>query len=210
MKVDVVYVYPNVNARTYFGLADRFARTWLQNPPGYDCTLHVVHNGGPHPAPEMRPFDPIVHFDVIRSNLGWDIGAFQYAAEALSCDLLVCLGAPVHFHRGQWLESMVDAYINHGPALYGCWGYLYPNWHIRTTVFWCPPQLIQSYPYDIGSTRQSRYGFEHGPNSFTRHVMSAGFDTIMVTRKGCFPFSRWANNVPGVEDSLVLDQHIHQ
>ena len=210
MKVDVVYIYPNVNARTYYGLAERFAKTWLQHPPGYEHTLHVVHNGGRHHPAEMRPFDTIPHQDFIRSNLGWDIGAFQDAAESIPCDLLVCLGAPVHFHRPSWLGHMVDSYVQNGPHLFGCWGYLYPNWHIRTTVFWCPPQLIQSYPFQIGSTRQSRYDFEHGSNSLTRHAMKAGFETIMVTRTGTYPFSQWQSHVPGVEDSLVLDQHTHR
>jgi hypothetical protein len=131
------------------------------------------------------------------------------AADTLHCDLLVCLGAPVHFHRSGWLDRMVDAYLHNGPALYGCACYLSPNWHVRTTVFFCPPQLIQSYPLIIGSTRESRYGFEHGPKSFTRHVLSAGLPCLMVTWSGIFPFEQWEGHAPGPRDILVWDQHVH-
>jgi hypothetical protein len=105
---------------------------------------------------------------------------------------------------------MVAAFLDHGPALFGCWGYLYPNWHIRTTAFWMPPQLLQTYPLGISSNRSSRYEFEHGQRSFTRHVMSAGLGCIMVTNTGCYQFADWQNHAPGVEDSLVLDQHTHR
>lgn len=207
MNVGVVYIFPNVNARTYFGLAQRFAATCLSHPAGYNHTLYLVHNGGPHPPSDLIPFQSIPHQTIVRSNVGWDIGAYQEVAETIDCDLLVCLGAPVHFHKPGWLARMVEAYVDNGPGLYGCWGYLYPNWHIRTTAFWCPPQLIQSYPYQIGSTRQSRYEFEHGSRSLTRHALSAGLETIMSTWTGNYPFREWPNHVPGVEDSLVLDQH---
>lgn len=210
MNVAVAYVYPSANARIYFGLAQRFAQTYQQFPPGHDHTLHVIHNGLAHSPADMRPFAALPHQDLIRSNLGWDIGAFQDAAEQLPCDLLVCLGSPVHFHKPGWLARMADAYVHHGPHLFGCAGYLYPNPHIRTTAFWCPPQLIQSYPHLIGSTRESRYGFEHGVNSLTHHVQAAGLETIMVTWQGCYPFSQWRDHVPGVEDILVLDQHVHR
>lgn len=206
MKVAVCYVFPQVLVRTYHPLARRFASTWLRYP-GHD--LHVIANGPTPGEREKSLFSAIPCAWHTHSNLGWDIGAFQYAAESVPCDLLVCLGAPVHFHRGQWLESMVDAYLHHGPALYGCWAYLSPNWHVRTTCFWCPPELLQSYPVQVGSTRPDRYEFEHGNSSFTRHVLKAGFPAIMVTTKGCFPFDQWQDHAPGPNESLVLDQHIH-
>ena len=105
---------------------------------------------------------------------------------------------------------MVAAFLDHGPALYGCWAYLSPNWHVRTTCFWCPPELLRSYPFTIGSTTAMRYDFEHGPHSFTRHVLDAGFPCLMVTSDGCFPFGEWENHAPDVNHSLVLDQHIHR
>jgi len=206
MKIAVVYCYPLVKRPTYLPLAYRFARTW-QRFPGH--SLHVVFNGWKPQPVESAPFDGMDYEPHVHNNFGWDIGAFQMAAETIPCDLLVCLGAPVHFHVPGWLDRMGDAYVQHGPGLYGCWAYLSPNWHVRTTVIFCPPEIIQSYPNQIGSSKASRYDFEHGPNSLTRHVLSAGLPCIMVTWKGCFPFDQWNDHAPGPADSLVWDQHTH-
>ena len=210
MNVAIAYCFPQVKQGTYYPLARRFADTWRQYPPGKEpYSLYVIGNGGPVPTHAAAMFEQGAKL-LYHTNVGWDIGAFQYAAETIECDLLVCLGAPVHFHRFLWLDRMVAAYIENGPALYGCWAYLSPNWHVRTTCFWCPPELLKSYPYEVGSTKQSRYEFEHGNNSFTRHVLKAGFPCIMVTRDGWYPFEQWETHAPGVEQSLVLDQHIHR
>lgn len=207
MRVAVCYVFPMVNQRVYFPLAQRFCDSWRRYP-GH--SLHVLCNGGVPSPRDKLPFDGLTNDFHPCTNIGWDIGAFQWAADAIPCDLLVCLGAPVHFHRLGWLERMADSYLEFGPSLFGCWAYLAPNWHVRTTCFWCPPELLQSYPYDVGSTRASRYAFEHGSTSFTRHVLDSGFDCIMVTTKGCFPFDQWQDHAPGVEESLVLDQWTHR
>lgn len=201
------YVYPMVKTSVYFPLAKRFADSWRQFPGE---NLHLLCNGAQPRALDLRPFGDLAHTAHGCSNLGWDIGAFQWAAENIPCDLLVCLGAPVHLHHPAWLDLMRDAYINHGPGLYGCWAYLSPDWHVRTTCFWLPPELLKAYPNSIGSSRASRYDFEHGPHSLTRFVLSAGLPCVMVTRKGAFPFDQWADHAPGLEDSLVWDQHIHR
>lgn len=212
MKTAVVYVYPMVHLATYYPLAHRFSTTWKQFSPGREPhTLHVIGNGSEVPPMDRAPFNGIPNVQWgSYSNIGWDIGLFQWAAENIPCDLLVCMGAPIHFHKPGWLDRMVDAYVENGPNLYGCWAYLSPNWHVRTTCFWCHPELLRSYPYSIGNSRASRYDFEHGPHSFTRHVLSAGMDCIMVTMDGCFQFQDWVNHAPGVNNSLVLDQFTHR
>ena len=210
MKVAVVYVYPMVQVRTYFPLARRFSDTWKRYAPSIPHDLHVIANGATPTANERAPFNGIPCQFHTYSNIGLDIGAYQWACDNIPCDLLVCLGAPVHFHKAGWLERMVNAFVENGPALYGCWAYLSPNWHVRTTVFWCPPQLLQSYPDQVGSTKASRYNFEHGNQSFTRHVLSVGMECYMVTQQGCFPFSQWESRAPGPDNSLVLDQHNHR
>jgi hypothetical protein len=208
--VAIVYVFPQVKRQVYYPLAHRFTETWRKFPPGNEPhILYVIGNGGEVLPQEQSLFDGISCRFLAHDNSGWDVGAFQLAAEKLPCDLLICLGAPVHFHRSGWLDRMVDAYVQSGPALYGCWAYLSPNWHVRTTVFWCPPELLKSYSYAVTSEQRSRYAFEHGQQSFTRHVLGLGFPCIMVTQKGCFSFDQWEKNAPGVADSLVLDQHIH-
>lgn len=205
----MVYCYPLVRMNTYYPLAKRFAATWQQFPPSIDYDLHVVCNGGQPQPIDLQVFNGLPAQFHTHDNIGWDIGAFQWSAEAIPCDLMVCLGAPVHFWRAGWLEKMADSYIENGPGLYGCTAYGGPVLHVRTTSFWMHPQLLQSYPYSIGNTRAMRYDFEHGQHSFTRHTMSAGFPCVMVTWRGVFPFEQWHENAPTAEEILVRDQHVH-
>lgn len=209
MNIAVVYVYPMANARTYYPLATRFAQTYASNPAGEGHELHIICNGASPSDYERQAFGMMDVQMHARSNFGWDIGAYQWACDRIPCDLLVCCGAHVHFHRPGWLSRMVEAYLENGPALYGCWAYLSPNWHVRTTFFWLPPQLLQSYPEMIGNGRKNRYNFEHGNGSLTRHALKYGFPCLMVTWDGCYPFEQWQDHAPGPENSLVHDQHTH-
>lgn len=209
MKVVVTYCFPVFRGRTFFPAAARFAETYLKFPGQAEHELVIIANGG-NPTPnQMQPFGRIPHKLMVHDNTGWDIGAYQRAAEKIGCDLLVCLGSFAHFHRAGWLERMVEAWLLEGPGLYGCAAYLAPNWHVRTTLFWCPPLLLNSYPDYVGSSRASRYEFEHGNHSFTRHCLQAGFPCVMVTWKGIYPFDTWQDNGPDHETILVRDQHLH-
>lgn len=206
MKVAVCYVHPDLHHGTYVPLAKRFARTYMENPSGIrDHDLHVLVNLGlPNRAHTYQAlFNPLpvnLHF---HDNSGKDIGAFQMAARRIGCDLLVCLGAPVYFHKPGWLDQIIDVYERNGPALYGCWAFHNPANHIRTTSFWMPPQLLQSYPYQVNDGY--RYEFEHGQNSIVAHARSLGMESYMVTWKGCFGVTQWHH--ASQEDSLMLDQH---
>ena len=209
MRVAVCYVYPLVNNRTYYPLALRFGQSYKLFPSGYPHELHVLFNGGKPSEAQVKPLEGIDYRPHYYDNSGWDIGAFQSAAEEVTCDLLVCLGAPVHFHRSEWLRYMVESYIANGPALYGCWCYNLPL-HVRTTAFWLPPVLLLTYPRQVGSSRSARYDFEHGNNSLTRFILSAGMECLLVTTGGVFPISQWESRAPGVDNSLLLDQHTHK
>ncbi len=209
MKVAVVYVYPQVKTRIYFPLAERFASTWQQHTPGYPHELVVILNGGDATELMKRPFAGIPCEFRLHNNLGWDIGAYQLAAQGLPCDLLVCLGAPAHFYRPNWLARMVDGVLAYGPGLYGCTAYQGPLTHVRTTIFWCPPILLNSYPWTIGNSKSSRYEFEHGQRSFTQHVLKAGFPCVMSTWSGHYLYGNWHDHAPTKDEILVRDQHIH-
>lgn len=209
MKIAVAYVFPLVNLRIYYPLAQRFAKTYVQFPAGIEHELHVIHNGSLATDLEKRVFDGIPHTLHTRDNFGWDIGAYQYAALRLECDLLVCLGAPVHFYRPGWLERMTDTYVLEGPGYFGCWGFRFP-FHIRTTAFWLPPALLNSYPDLVGTARRSRYQFEHGPNSLARHTLQLGFEATVVSWKETWPHDRWDQAKTGIGDCLCLDQHTHR
>ncbi len=205
MKVAVIYCYPDLKADVYPGLARRFVDSYMQFPPGEaDHELHVVVNLGlPHLVPNYhRVFNPLTPTFMMHDNRGQDIGAFQRAAEKIPADLMVFLGSPIHFRQSGWLDRIVRVYEENGPALYGPWAFHQPRAHIRTTAFWCPPQLLNSYPYLV--TNGSRYEFEHGTNNILAHVAGMGLYNYMVTWDGCFAIDQWHH----VENDkcLMLDQ----
>lgn len=208
MKIVIVYVYPMVDINKHFTFAKRFAQTWQTFAPTLPHELHVITNGGEASPQERYPFREIPCQWHPRDNFGWDIGAFQWAGENLPCDLLVCLGSPVHFYRPGWLERIRDSYIENGPGFYGCWAYTCPL-HIRTTAFWLPPVLLNAYPNIIGTRRADRYEFEHGGLSMTRFTKQCGLECYMVSMTHVFPFDQWQDNCPGLTDSLFYDQHVY-
>lgn len=204
MKVTVLYCSPQVNAPVYQPAARAFAASYVQNPPGLtDHELVVGLNGGEKQPIHDKLFAPLAPTFITHNNWGRDVGLFQHAADRLDCDLLVCFGSHVEFHLPNWLDIMVNAYLENGPSLYGAWGFREPAVHIRTTAFWMPPELFRLYPYQIGDPQ--RYAFEHGPESITLWTKSKGFEPMMVTRRGVFGIDRW-HHVER-EDCLFLDQH---
>lgn len=203
MKVAVTYVMPVVQSHIYEPLAKRFAQSYMAHPPGEsDHSLHVLVNGGPISDRQRKLFDPVPFQFHQHNNSGKDIGAFQMAADTIPCDLLVCLGANIHFRRAGWLDRIVRAYEDNGPGLYGGWAFHQPLWHIRTTAFWITPQIFKSYPWVVSD--QNRYEWEHGQGSITRWTLDHGFGCYMVTWGGVFDPQNWhhvENN-----DCLMLDQ----
>lgn len=205
MKVALVYVYPDMLSHVYRPLARRFVQSYMDHPPGeHDHDIHVVVNHGVSgDRAYPRLFSPLTCQFSIHDNTGKDIGAFQKAAQSIKCDLMVFLGAPVHFRRGGWLDRIVNVYEQNGPHFYGCWGFHNPAVHIRTTAFWCAPELFNSYPYVVNN--DSRYEFEHGQRSIVKHVMSVGMFAYQVTWSGCYNIEDW-HHVEN-DDCLMLDQH---
>lgn len=204
MTVSVVYIHPRVNQRVYIPAAHRFARTYVQHPPGgTEHDIHVVVNGDKPNKSDERTFKPVSVNFLSHDNYGKDIGAFQMAARTLPSDLIVCLGANVHFRRAGWLDIMVAAVEKNGPGIYGAYCFHQPAIHVRTTCFWMPRQLLNHYPYQVGNGM--RYEFEHGHNSVTRWCIASGFNAYMVTWDHVFEPSQWRH----VEnhEALVLDQH---
>lgn len=206
MRIAIIYVFPDMLLATYVPLAQRFVKTYIDNPPGEaDHEIHVAVKLGiereiPSYTKLFRPLSIEFH---MHGNVGKDIGSYQILASQLQADLIVCLGAPIHFTRAGWLDRIVQVYEENGPALYGCWGFHQPADHIRTTAFWCPPQLLASYPISINN--DNRYEFEHGRQSITAHVRSMGLEAYMVTWNGAFPRDEWKH--VDRKESLFLDQH---
>jgi hypothetical protein len=206
VKVVIAYVYPAVQPATYRPMARRFANSYMSFPSGSaDHEVVALVNGGHHQMERNynAAFAPVPVRFFHHSNLGKDIGAFQAFAETCTADLLVCLGAPVRFHRGGWLDRIVQSYEDNGPGLYGCWGFHQPLPHIRTTAFWLPPDLLRAYPYQI--VNENRYEFEHGHRSILNFCNSIGLGGFMVTWSGCFAQDQWHHI--GADECLMLDQH---
>jgi hypothetical protein len=206
MKVALVYIHPIIDGKTYQPLARRFAQSYMDHPPGQtDHEIYVVLNGGAfgnpsHYRPLFAPLD--VKFRE-HDNAGKDIGAFQVAASEIDCDLMLCFGAPIHFHKAGWLDRIRNCYEQCGPALYGPWGFDQPAPHIRTTAFWLPPELLVSYPQPVSN--DLRYEFEHGRQSITSHISKLGLGTYQVTWGGCYPQGDWRHATRA--ETLIFDQH---
>jgi hypothetical protein len=204
MKVCLVYIFPQINLPVYEVAAKRFVDSYFNNPPGAaDHEIHVCLNGGSGHGPyQEKIFNPLPVTWMEHNNWGKDIGAFQVASHSLNCDLLVCFGSHIYFHRPGWLDRMVRAFEDYGPTIYGAWGQYLPTPHIRTTGFWLPPDLLRLYPYQIGD--RDRYSFEHGSESITLWCQKLGFDPMQVTWNGDFNMSQWH----GVnrQESLFYDQ----
>ena len=186
-------------------MARRFVNSYIQHPPGVvDHEIYVVINGDNPNKDDERLFSKIGVKFLSHDNSGKDIGAFQMAARSVPCDLMVFIGAQVHFRRAGWLDLMVSSYERKGPGVYGAYAFHEPFLHIRTTCFWMPPDLLNLYPLMIHNGL--RYEFEHGPkNGLARWAIDSGFNSWLVTWTGIFQPSDWRH----VEnhEALVLDQH---
>lgn len=189
-------------------MAQRFVQSYMENPPGgTPHEIHVAINGGVAIGDWCRYlFNPLPCQFFQHNNYGKDIGAYQAAADMIECDLMVCLGAPVYFHKPGWLDRIALSYYENGPSVYGCWGFPVPMPHLRTTAFWLPPDLLNAYPVKVGD--QDRYAFEHGPDSLTLWSKKQGFEPKVVTWKGCYEMGAWDH--VSWDDSLVVDQHMHK
>lgn len=208
MKIALVYIHPTVKAPTYGPLAQRFVSTYMENPPGVaDHELYICINGSiPMGDWNHKLFNPLAPHFFQHNNHGQDIGAYQFAADFIDCDLMVCLGAPVYFHKPGWLDRIVMAYEENGPAVYSPWGFHTPLPHLRTTAFWCPPELLNAYPTRVSD--QERYAFEHSEKSFTLWSQKQGFEPLMVTWRGVYSMPAWKPVT--WDESLIIDQHMHR
>ena len=204
MKVVLVYVFANLMSAKYEPMARRFAQSYCDHPPGetnHDLIV-VVNGGGPITPRQERLFDPLVPKFIRHDNSGKDLGAYLLAARTIPADLMIFMGSPSRPRTSGWLDTMVLAMEDNGPGVYGPWGQSVPRPHLKTTVFFCSPELILSYPHDI--TDSNRYFFEFGEDSITRFALRNGFNVAQVTARGVFPVEQF--HMVANEDCLVLDQ----
>lgn len=162
--------------------ASRFVATFKEYPPGVDCDVLIICNGGPIRTELAMIFAPLNAQMFPRSNDDFDLGGYREAAlgPAKDYDILLCLGESVHFHREGWLKRFVEAWASHGPGLYGPFASNLVRPHLNTTAFCTSPLLIQRCPISV----HDRYAWEHGERSFWRWVYSQGIPVRLVTWDG--------------------------
>ena len=205
MTTVIAYVLPQVNAiKIYEPLARRFSQSYVQHPPGIEPhEVWVISNGAPIQERQKRLFDPVPCQWMEHNNVGRDLGAFQLAAERIDADLMLFLGSHVSFVRPGWLDRIIQVFLDHGPGMYGFWGFYQPAPHLRTTAFAMPPELMRQFPFWIGNGQ--RYEAEHGAGSFTLWCQKVGFPTMQITWSKVLDKDHWEH--VGRADTMFLDQH---
>lgn len=226
-KIAVVYIYPLAGAQGFREKAAHFVDTYHRHPPGIDHETIIVSNGARTSDGVAGFFSTLPNVKVMdHDNSGWDIGGFQLAARTIPCDLMVFFGAHTYFRREGWLARMLEVYLEYGVTLYGATGNqgnigvgVYP--HVRTTAFWCPPSLLNDYPYRVTQTGGGgqRYDMEHSKNCLSMWVKSiglqpyiVGFDSILPLEKcDSMPNGYHKNNQENVlvGDRMTMPPYYH-
>ena len=98
---------------------------------------------------------------------------------------------------------MITAFKTYGPnAIYGVTANLGNrdgvSPHLRTTAFWCTPELFNRYPTRV-TKPEDRYPFEHGPQSMTVWAWSQGYQVYVVETENVFAYPDWDNGPEGFQ-----------
>lgn len=186
--VTLVYVYVPQRLE-YQGMAVRFMETYEKYPAGYPHKLLVVSNG-----PEDRKMrwifsrgEPSFMF---HDNIGWDLGAYIAAAKIVDTDIVVLCGSNTYFKKEGWMKRFVEAWQQHGPGMYGAFASYEVRPHLNSTLFACPPALLIRYPTKV-VTKDERYEWEHGNNSFWKLVAADGYPVRLVTWDQTLDWQDW-------------------
>lgn len=197
MNVVVVYVYPGNDARNYESYVMRFLESYHSYPAGHPHQSVVVIPKHLHRTETLCLFSVMENLILLEhDNSGWDIGAFQLAAQTFpQADLMLFFGTTTWIKGFGWLRRVVESFEKHGDALYGAMGNrgntrigVYP--HIRTTGFWVRPEHMNQYPVRILRPEQ-RYPFEHGKDSFTQFMFQSGKRAFVVSWTSEYEMENW-------------------
>jgi hypothetical protein len=174
MRTAIVYVHPI----GWDEKAIRFLASYHANEPGGKHESVVICNGYEPNDGARILFGSLPNLTLIgHNNVGQDIGAFQFAAAAYSCDMMIFFGAHSYFRKPGWLARCESVFAQYGEKhLYGATGNQGngPVWpHVRTTGFWCAPELMNQFPWRITQNIE-RYEFEHGGSGLTTWVLNSG------------------------------------
>jgi hypothetical protein len=171
-------------ASSYDERTERFLSTYEKFKPTQEHELVILNCGGRPIAQSVLPRQ-IEYY-----GHGWDNGAYQFAANALDCDLLVCCNAGAYFHREGWLYPLVSARREYGPGLYGVSASYERGPHLRTPFIAFSPELLRDYPIAV-KDREACNQFEAGPNSFTSYALSKNVPTFLMTWDAAYELKDW-------------------
>ena len=189
MKILICYVAVSQGKITR-DLAAKFAGTYLLAKPAIEHEIVIACNGGPLPLGVGLVFEGTgAKFFPRANDDGWDLSAYYDVAIKFPCDMLICMGESCYFVRPAWLDRLVYAWMCYGPGLYGTFTSFLVRPHINTTGFAVDPNLLLTYPRP--RDKKERYAFEHGQNSFWRHVQKIGRPTKLVTWDGIYDPPEW-------------------
>lgn len=203
LSIDAVYVHLVGN-----GLQDavKFVQSVLKHPPGHPINWIIACNSPSREMPSDSVKEVFSQLGNVKyfshDNSGWDIGAFQAYAKVCKSDLCLFLGSSAYCRQNNWAQRMIMAYRLHGPnAIYGVTGNLgnqscNVSPHLRTTGFWCKPEIFRQYPHTV-TRPEERYPFEHGPQCLTMWAWSQGYQVYVVETENIFAFPDWDNGPQG-------------
>lgn len=192
----VVYCCPlEILGAHHFQYASRFVSTLAKFEPGHPYQLIVVSNGGQPSEQVCQLFGDFNPKFIVHSDAGYDIGAYQAAAQQVECDLMVFLGGSTYIRGAGWAKRIVESYEKHGQQLYGTMANtgderFAVHAHIRTTGFWIPPALFNQHPTKVNSPDQ-RYPFEHGYNCLTQWIVRQNKRALIVTWDNEYDLPLW-------------------
>lgn len=184
MKVELFYMFPHARPDIYAPLAEKFGESISKFSAGHEFS-HKMLDG-------LTP--------------GKDIADYIAAARRSRADLMICLGSHVRINRNDWVQRIAQVWKDYGPGLFGPFGSNEPIRHLRTTAFWCAPDLLQSYPWPVEND-QDRYNFElHPERSITAFANDHGLRVGQVTGDCTYTGKFRVERPEPPSDFLMLDR----
>lgn len=212
MKISVVCIRVNGKAQYDQGIL-RWISSYIAFKPTLPHELICVDRYSDGDA----SLDSVVTRRMRYDGGGWDCGTWQFVAQNVDTDLLVCCNTSTYFWKAGWLDRFVAAVEQHGEGLYGPLTSNEVNPHVRTPCMIFQPAVIARYPHDV-QTREDTYRFESMgwpdgmPNVTQWARQQMGYKTMLVTWDGCYEPADW-RNPPNIfrrgdqSNCIVKDRH---
>jgi len=214
MKFQVCFCWPRGDE--HLALVYRFLSSYATHPPNVEHETVILTDPG---SLDDAEFDlartlPKVRFHQCHAP-GKDLSRYFSFAESSDADVMMCLGGSSYCRRAGWGLRAVTAFMRLGNQnLYGACGHtgqgpVRP--HIRTTGFWCSPNLLRRYPLRP-QNHAERYQVEHGAGCISDWVQAQGFKPWVISFGGEWDLAH-ANDDPngyarGTQANLLIGDRL--